>query len=84
MPSCKHPKKCSGSARGDDYKLSSYDQQLAYYRQLAEESDRVMIREIGESVLGRPLVLLTISSVTNLASLDSLSRHQHAAGSSTR
>ena len=43
---------------------------MAYYRQLAEESDRVMLREIGESVLGRPLILLTISSVTNLASLD--------------
>jgi hypothetical protein len=37
-----------------------------YYRQLAAESDRVEIREIGETPLGRTLYLLTISSAENL------------------
>ena len=64
------PEEVFGFIPGDDYKLASYDQALAYYRQLAANSDRVQIREIGESVLGRPLLLLTISSPENLANLD--------------
>ena len=64
------PEEVFGFRPGDDYKLASYDQMIAYYRQLAAESDRVLLREIGESVLGRPLLLLTISSPDNLADLD--------------
>jgi hypothetical protein len=59
-----------GFQPGDDYKLASYEQMQAYYQQLASESDRVLIREIGNSVLGRPLYVLTISSAENLANLD--------------
>ena len=59
-----------GFQPGDDYKLASYAQMESYYRQLATESDRVDLREIGQSTLGRPLYLLTISSAQNLADLD--------------
>jgi len=59
-----------GFQPGDDYKLASYEQMESYYRQLAAESDRVQLREIGESVLGRTLYLLTISSEENLANLE--------------
>ncbi len=55
---------------GDDYKLARYDQMLSYFEALAETSDRVILQEIGTSVLGRPLLLLIISSEENLASLD--------------
>ena len=55
---------------GDDYELASYAQMETYYRQLAAESDRVELRVIGESALGRPLFLLTISSPENLANQD--------------
>jgi hypothetical protein len=64
------PEEVFGFRPGDDYKLASYAQMETYYRQLAAESDRVQLREIGESVLGRPLFLLTISSQENLANLD--------------
>ena len=64
------PEEMFGFRPGDDYKLAGYDQMLAYYRQLAAESDRVQIRQIGESALGRPLLLLTISSEANLANLE--------------
>jgi murein tripeptide amidase MpaA len=64
------PAEVFGFQPGDDYKLASYEQMESYYRQLAAESDRVQLREIGESVLGRTLYLLTISSVENLANLD--------------
>ena len=64
------PEALFGFRPGDDYKLASYEQMQAYYQQLAAESDRVLIREIGNSVLGRPLYLLTISSPENLANLE--------------
>jgi hypothetical protein len=66
----KSPEEMFGFNPGDDYKLASYEQMEAYYRQLAAESDRVELREIGESSLGRPLFLLTISSPENLARQD--------------
>ncbi|MFT5500669.1 MAG: hypothetical protein ACI88G_000802 [Woeseiaceae bacterium] len=66
----KSPAEMFGFNPGDDYKLASYEQMEAYYRQLAAESDRVELREIGESSLGRPLLLLTISSPENLANQD--------------
>lgn len=58
-----------GFQPGDDFKLASYEQMGSFYRQLAAESDRVDLREIGQSVLGRPLYLLTITSARNHASL---------------
>ena len=65
-----HPQDVFGFMPGDDYKLARYDQMVSYYGALAEASDRVILREIGTSVLGRPLLLLMISSEENLASLD--------------
>ncbi|MCY3615719.1 MAG: M14 family metallopeptidase [Bacteroidetes bacterium] len=65
-----HPQDEFGFMPGDDYKLARYDQMESYFRSLADASDRVILREIGTSVLGEPLLLLIISSEENLASLD--------------
>ncbi|MDP6993823.1 MAG: M14 family metallopeptidase [Woeseiaceae bacterium] len=64
------PAEIFGFQPGDDYKLASYAQMETYYRQLAVESDRVTLREIGHSVLDRPLFLLTISTPGNLANVE--------------
>ena len=64
------PSDVFGFEPGDDYKLASYDQLLEYYRQLDAASPRVVLQEIGNTVLGRPLLLLLISSEANLAQLD--------------
>ncbi len=64
------PAELFGFQPGDDYKLASYEQMETYYRQLAAESDRVQIREIGETPLGRTLYVLTISSEENLRNLE--------------
>jgi len=66
----KSPAEIFGFNPGDDYKLAGYEQMETYYRQLAAESDRVELREIGESALGRTLFLLTISSPENLVNQD--------------
>jgi len=65
-----HPKDVYGFTPGDDYKLASYAQMQDYYRKLAAASDRVVLKEIGKSVLGRPLFLLIISSEENMKQLD--------------
>ena len=65
-----HPKDVFGFTPGDDYKLATYEQMLDYYEQLDLASDRVQLREIGKSVLGRPLLLLVISSEENLRQLE--------------
>src|SRR5687768_11997767 len=44
-----------------------WDQEVAYYEKLAKESDRVDLQVLGKSTLGRPFLLLTISSPQNLA-----------------
>lgn len=61
------PKDIFGFEPGDDYSLASYEQMETFYKSLAANSDRVELRVIGKSALGRDLYLLTISSPENLA-----------------
>lgn len=65
-----HPKDIFGFTPGDDYKLATYSQILTYFEALDTASDRVEVREIGTSVLGRPLLLVIISSAENLRELE--------------
>ncbi len=64
------PSDVFGFQVGADYKLADYDQMLNYYEQLDQASDRVKKVTIGESVLGRPLILLFISSEENMQQLE--------------
>jgi hypothetical protein len=65
-----HPRDVFGFTPGDDYQLADYGQMLEYYDLLDAASDRVQKIEFGHSVLGKPMVLLFISSEENLAQLD--------------
>lgn len=64
------PSEIFGFQPGTDYKLADYDQMLEYYDQLDKASNRVKKVTIGESVLGRPLILLFISSEENMKQLE--------------
>jgi len=57
---------------GADYRMATNDQVLEYFRRLDAASDRVKVEEIGESVLGRPMVVAFISSAENIARLDEI------------
>ena len=70
------PSEVLGFEPGDDYQLGLWGELLPYYEALAAASDRVELREIGETVLGKPLIVLFISSPENLAALD---RHRENA-----
>ena len=66
----KSPEEVFGFKVGADYKLADYSQMLTFHRQLAEQSDRVRLEEIGVSSEGKPMILLFISTPENLSQLD--------------
>jgi Zinc carboxypeptidase len=53
-----------------DGTFAMWDQEVAYYEKLAKESDRIDLQVLGKSTLGRPFIMLTISSPQNLAKGD--------------
>jgi hypothetical protein len=59
-----------GFAIGDDYKLATYTQTEAYFKKLAQESDRLKLVDLGKTEEGRTEWMLICSSPANLAKLD--------------
>ncbi|MEJ2187294.1 MAG: M14 family zinc carboxypeptidase [Gemmatimonadota bacterium] len=68
------PEQQFGFQMGAPGKLADWDQLAAYYRLVADRSPRVMVREMGPSTLGKPFLVLFISSPENLARLDEIQR----------
>jgi hypothetical protein len=57
---------------GTDRRLADWDQLVAYYEKLAHSSPRVTLDTLGMTTMGRPFVMLTVSSPENHARLDEL------------
>ena len=55
---------------GDDYQLANYQRISAYWRTLAQESDRMVVREIGTTAEGRTMLMAIVSAPENIRSLD--------------
>lgn len=70
------PASVIGWEPGADHKLADYDQILGYFRALDAATDRLELREIGETAEGRTMVLALISSAENLARAE---RHREIA-----
>jgi hypothetical protein len=65
------PESVLGFQVGADRKLADWGQVVDYFNKVALASpDRVLMKEIGKSTLGKPFVALTISSADNLRHLD--------------
>ena len=64
------PEDILGFHVGDDFKLASYDESMAYFRALDAASDRLELREIGRTSEGRPWFIALISSPENLANVE--------------
>ena len=64
------PEDVYGFKGGAYYKLADYSQIEDYLSKLDTASDRVKKIEIGETVLGRKMYLMFISTAENLAQLD--------------
>jgi hypothetical protein len=59
-----------GFAPGTDFRLAHYDAIARYFQALDGASARVLLETIGESTLGKPLLLAVISSPENLLRRD--------------
>lgn len=64
------PKEHFGFDIGADYQLVNYTQAEAYYKKLAETSDRVLLKEIGKTEEGRTMHMMIVSSPKNLKNID--------------
>ena len=63
------PKEQWGHNVGDDYFLATYQQLIAYYHKLEQQSDRVHIVEIGRTSEDRPHLMAVITSPANWAKI---------------
>ncbi len=64
------PESFFGFRVGADYKLFDYPQQIEYFKKLDAASSRVVMKEIGKTTLGQPMLLVFISSEENIKNLE--------------
>jgi hypothetical protein len=70
------PAEVLGFAPGEDRKLASWDQVVDYFQKLDAASDRVVFETLGNTTMGKPFVMATISSPANLARLEEFKKIQ--------
>jgi hypothetical protein len=75
------PAEVFGFEPGADLRLADHGMIAEYFARLAAASGRVLLREIGRSVEGRPLLLAVISDEENLRELE---RHRAASAALAR
>ena len=63
------PKEHFGYNIGDDYHLANFTQTEAYFKKLAEQSDRITYQVIGQTEEGRAQPMLIVSSPENLSKI---------------
>lgn len=64
------PEQFLGHRVGADRQLADYGQIQAYFEKLDLESDRMRVLKIGESTLGKPMMLAVITSEENMEKLE--------------
>src|SRR5512137_1198043 len=64
------PDKFLGFKVGEDRKLADYTQIKGYFEKLAQETNKLKLFTIGESVQKKPIIMAAISTPENLAKLD--------------
>src|SRR5580765_2159214 len=69
-PKITTPKEALGFNLGDDYQVANYTQLEKYWKQLAAESDRMKLVDIGATAEGRRQYMAIVSSPENLRNLD--------------
>jgi hypothetical protein len=71
-PAIRSPESVFGFVPGSDRKLIDYGQLVGYLADLAAASERIEMREVGTTPLGRPMYVAFISAPGNLERLDEL------------
>jgi len=63
------PKSYFGFELGADGKLASWKSIVGYYHKLDSASDRILVRDLGQSTLGNPFILTIITAPENMTYL---------------
>ncbi|HEX8162630.1 MAG TPA: M14 family metallopeptidase [Pyrinomonadaceae bacterium] len=63
------PQSVLGFAPGDDRTIADWAQITKYFARLDDASDRVQVKTVGETTLGRPLIVAFISAPENIRNL---------------
>lgn len=66
------PRSVLGFQPTDDKTIADWTQIVDYFNKLDKASDRVAVREIGRSTLGKPLIVAFISSSRNIKDLEKI------------
>jgi hypothetical protein len=66
------PEQVIGFPVGADGRLAEWSQITDYFDRLAASSPKVVLERIGESVLGRPMIMAVITSEANHARIDAI------------
>src|SRR6185312_15260010 len=74
------PQEVLGFTPGEDRKLASWNQVIDYFDRLDRTSDRVLFETLGNTSMGKPFVMATISSPANLARLEEFKQIQDQLG----
>jgi len=61
-----------GFRPGTDRELFDYEKLIEYIKKVDEQSDRVKMVRIGETMMGKPMYLVLLSSEKNIANIDHL------------
>jgi hypothetical protein len=64
------PRSVLGFTPGDDRTIADWKQITDYFAELDKASDRISVRTIGHSTLGRPIIAAFISSQDNISALN--------------
>ncbi|HLM24993.1 MAG TPA: M14 family zinc carboxypeptidase [Pyrinomonadaceae bacterium] len=70
------PAEVLGFTPGDDRKLASWNQVTDYFERLDRASDRVIFETLGNTSMGKPFVMATISAPENLTRLEEFKQIQ--------
>ena len=68
------PQSHFGFSIGTDYQIANFTQTEAYFKKLAESSDRVILESIGKTEEGREQTMLVISAPENLQDLEAFKK----------
>jgi hypothetical protein len=66
------PKAFFGHEMGADRQMARWDRMVEYYKQLAKESPKLQVVDLGPTTMGNPFLLVFISSPANLAKLEAI------------
>src|SRR5688500_7416937 len=72
------PKSVLGCHPTDDKTIADWSQITNYFQKLDAASDRVLVREIGKTTLGKPMIVAFISSPENIKNLEKYKRINQA------